>query len=63
MQNIILIFLHLGAAAVALGAMVFGTILAKPIIKKSQEKVPIEESLELKLMDLLAPTVLACVYV
>jgi putative copper export protein len=63
MQNIILMFLHLGAAAIALGAMVFGAVIIRPVIKKGQEKVPIEESFELKIMDLLAPTVLACVFV
>ena len=56
-------FLHLSAAAIALGALVFGAFIIGPVIKKSEEKVPEEDSLELKLMDRLAPTVLACVFV
>jgi len=63
MQNIILMFFHLSAAAIALGTIVFGALIIRPVIKKSEEKSSIEESLEHKLMDRLAPTVLACVFV
>ena len=63
MQNIILMFIHLGAASIAFGAIVFVIIIVRPVLKRSQEKIPIEESVELKLLDLLAATVLACVFV
>ena len=64
MQNVILIFIHVSAAAIALGALIFGIIVLRPAIKKKHDgKTPNESSVELTLMDLLAPTVLACVFV
>jgi putative copper export protein len=64
MQNIILIFIHLGAAAIALGTLIFGIIVLRPAIKKKHDGgTPNENSVELTLMDFLAPTVLACVFV
>tara|TARA_B100001123_G_scaffold386802_1_gene461563 strand:+ start:88 stop:567 length:480 start_codon:yes stop_codon:yes gene_type:complete len=63
MQNIILMFIHLIAAAVALGSIFFGILIIRPTIKKKEDKLLVEDSLDLKLMDLLAPTVLTCVFV
>ena len=58
MTNNIIIFIHLMAAAVAIGSMVFSVILLLP----SLEKIPVQHnseefSIPYKLVEILAPTV------
>ena len=63
MQNALLIFLHLMAAAVAVGSSLFCLFILGPLIQKSESgNIPPEESLELKMLDRLAPTILSCVF-
>lgn len=61
MQNTILMFIHLMAAAIGLGSMVYCILLFLPALKKLQgHDVPVEDLPELKMMDILAPTVFVC---
>lgn len=58
-NNIIIIFIHLMATATAIGSMVFVLLLLSKG-KPPERKEPEEHSLPYKAMDLLAPTVFAC---
>ena len=61
MTNNITIFLHLMAVAIAIGSMVFAVVLLLPSIESlPEQKVPEEHSISYKCMELLAPTVFAC---
>ena len=61
MTNNIIIFIHLMAAAIAIGSMVFSVVLFLPAIKTMPDKKGSEEySIPYKTMELLAPTVFAC---
>ena len=63
MQNSLLIFIHLIAVAIAIGSTFFSIFILLPELRKSESlNQPIEDSLELKIMDRLAPTVLGCVF-
>ena len=64
MTNNIIIFIHLMAAGIAIGSMVFAVILLLPSI----EKVPLQKeseefSIPYKSMELLAPTVFTCLLI
>ena len=64
MTNNIIIFIHLIAAAIAIGSMVFSIILLLP----STDKVPAQQELEefsipYKTVELLAPTVFTCLLI
>ena len=64
MTNNIIIFIHLIAAAIAIGSMVFSIILLLP----SADKVPAQQELEefsipYKTVELLAPTVFTCLLI
>ncbi|MFQ5451622.1 MAG: hypothetical protein ACE5E9_13425 [Nitrospinaceae bacterium] len=63
MENNLIIFIHLVAAAVGMGSLVFCLVLFLPAMEKlpNQEKVPEEYSIPYKTMEVLAPTVLVCV--
>ena len=64
MQNAFLIFVHMMAAAVALGSTLFFTVFFLPIYRKNKASdEPPEQSLELKIMDRLASVVMACVFI
>ena len=64
MQNSLLMFIHLMAAAIAMGATLFGVFIFLPVIRKGENRSrPNEDSLELKMMDRLAPSVLGCVFI
>ncbi|MBV51524.1 MAG: hypothetical protein CMH77_03350 [Nitrospinae bacterium] len=61
MTNNIIIFIHLMAAAIAIGSMIFAVVLLLPSMKKLPEhKGPEEHSTSYKSLELLAPTVFAC---
>ena len=61
MQNTILMFIHLMAAAIGVGSIVYGILLLLPAIRKLKgEDRAAENSFELKIMDILAPTVFTC---
>ena len=60
MTNNIIIFIHLMAAAIAIGSMVFATVLLLPSIEKSPKQEGSEEySLPYKSVEHLAPTIFA----
>ncbi|MFQ5672886.1 MAG: hypothetical protein ACE5G9_07320 [Nitrospinales bacterium] len=63
MQNIILMFIHVMAAAVGVGSIAYCLFLSAAARKAPERDTPPEQSLEYKMMDVLAPTVLACVFV
>jgi len=61
MTNNIIIFIHLMAAAIAIGSMVFSVVLLLPSIEKlPEQKGPEEHFIPYKSVELLAPTVFAC---
>ena len=61
MTNNIIIFIHLMAAAIAVGSMVFSVVLLLPSMEKLPKQKGLEEhSAPYKCMELLAPTVFAC---
>ena len=61
MTNNIIIFVHLMAAAIAMGSMVFIVVLLLPSMEKlPEQKGPEEYSTPYKSVGLLAPTVFAC---
>ena len=61
MTNSIIIFIHLMAAAIAIGSMVFAVILLLPSMEKLPKQNGLEEySTHYKSMELLAPTVFTC---
>ena len=61
MTNNIIIFIHLMAAAIAIGSMVFAVVLLLPSIEKlPEQKGPEEHFIPCKSVELLAPTVFAC---
>jgi uncharacterized membrane protein len=61
MTNNIIIFIHLMAAAIAIGSMIFAVVLLLPSMKKLPEHKGLEEhSTSYKSLELLAPTVFAC---
>ena len=58
MINNTIIFIHLMAAAIAIGSMVFAVVLLLPSIEKLPEQEELEEySISYKSVELLAPTV------
>ena len=64
MTNNIIIFIHLMAAAIAIGSMVFAVVLFLPSMEKLPEQKGLEEhSVPYKCMELLAPTVFTCLLV
>jgi uncharacterized membrane protein len=64
MTNNIIIFIHLMAAAIAIGSMVFSVILLLPSIEKVSAQQESEEfSTPYKLVELLAPTVFTCLLI
>ena len=61
MTNNIIIFIHLMAAAIAIGSMVFAVVLFLPLMEKlPEQKGPEEHFIPYKSVELLAPTVFAC---
>jgi len=63
MQNVVLMFIHVMAAAVGVGSIAYSLFLSMAAKKSPERNTPPERSLEYKMMDVLAPTVLACVFV
>jgi len=64
MTNNIIIFIHLMAAAIAVGAMVFAVFLLLPALEKLPKRDgPEEYSVFHKSFDLLSPTVFTCLLV
>ena len=64
MTNNIIIFIHLMAAAIAIGSMVFSVILLLPSIEKVSAQQESEEfSTPYKSVELLAPTVFTCLLI
>ncbi|MDP7556547.1 MAG: hypothetical protein QF687_01515 [Nitrospinaceae bacterium] len=64
MTNNIIIFIHLMAAAIAVGAMVFAVFLLLPAVEKLPKRDgPEEYSVFYKSFDLLSPTVFTCLLV
>ena len=64
MTNNIIIFIHLMAAAIAIGSMVFSVILLLPSREKVSAQQESEEfSTPYKLVELLAPTVFICLLI
>ena len=64
MTNNIIIFIHLMAAAIAIGSMVFSVILLLPSIEKVSAHQESEEfSIPYKSVELLAPTVFTCLLI
>jgi len=63
MQNTVILFIHLMAAAVAVGASVFGLLLWPLARRLEQDQAPDEHSVSYLLMDRLAPTVFVSVLV
>lgn len=60
MDNNILIFIHLMAAAVAVGSLAFCLLALLPAAAKlPEQKIPLEHSITYKALDILAPTVMA----
>jgi len=58
MTNNIIIFIHLMAAAIAIGSMIFVVVLFLPLMEKIPEQKALEEhSVPYKCMELLAPTI------
>ena len=54
-------FIHLMAAAIAIGSMVFAVVLFLPLMEKLPEQKGLEEhSTSYKCMEILAPTIFAC---
>ena len=64
MTNNIIIFVHLMAAAIAIGSMVFSVILLLPSIEKvSAQQESVEFSTPYKSVELLTPTVFTCLLI
>ena len=64
MTNNIIIFIHLMAAAIAIGSMVFSVILLLPSIEKVSAQQESEEfSTPYKSAEILAPTVFTCLLI
>ena len=61
MQNSLLIFIHVIAAAIAIGSILFSIFIFLPVLRKNEDLF-IESSLELKMMDRLVSTVLGCMF-
>ena len=62
MQNNIIIFIHLLAAIVAIGGSIYSLLISLPAAEKNQKKRD-ENSPSYKILDLLAPTVFACLLI
>lgn len=62
MQNNLIIFLHLMAAAVAIGGSVYSLLIHLPVAEKNRKQRD-ENSPSYKILDHLAPTVFACLLV
>ena len=62
MQNNIIIFIHLMAAAIAIGASIYSLLIYLPTAEKDQ-KGRDENSPSYKILDMLAPTVFACLLI
>ncbi len=56
MTNVIIIFIHLSAAGVALGSLIYCLMVYLPVVEKGERD---ENSPSYKILDLLAPTVFA----
>ena len=58
MENILIIFIHLMAAAVGTGSLVYSLLVLLPAVEKlPPQKVPEEQSVLYKTLEVLAPTV------
>jgi uncharacterized membrane protein len=63
-DNIIIIFIHVMAAAVALGSLVYCLMFFLPALAKgSSPKSPVEESADYKALEALSPTVFVALLV
>ncbi|MGY8759808.1 MAG: hypothetical protein ACKVK9_01600 [Nitrospinaceae bacterium] len=62
MTNVIIIFIHLLAAGIALGSLVYCLKVYLPVVEKGQTERD-ENSPAYKIVDLMAPTVFACLLV
>jgi uncharacterized membrane protein len=62
MTNVIIIFIHLSAAAVALGSLFYCLIVYLPVVEKKLAERD-ETSPSYKIFDLLTPTVFACILI
>ena len=62
MQNNIIIFIHLMAATIAIGASIYSLLIYLPTAEKDQ-KGRDENSPSYKILDMLAPTVFACLLI
>ena len=60
MTNAIIIFVHLAAAALAAGGSFFALILLWPRVGPAKEESQDENSVSYQIVDVLAPTVFAC---
>ena len=60
MTNVIIIFIHLSAAGVALGSLIYCLMVYLPVVEKGERD---ENSPSYKILDLLAPTVFASILI
>ncbi len=64
MENNVLIFIHLMAAAIAVGSLAYCLLFYLPVLEKlPEQKIPEEHSATYKALEVLAPSVLAAVLV
>lgn len=62
MTNVIIVFIHLTAAAVALGSLIYCLFVYLPVVEKGLTERD-ENSPSYKILDLLAPTVFASILI
>ena len=63
MQNALLVFIHMMAAAIALGSILFFVTMFLPVLKKNGLSGELSDhSLEMKIMDRLSSVVMGCVF-
>lgn len=64
MENSVLIFIHLMAAAIAVGSLAYCLLFYLPVLEKlPEQKIPEEHSATYKALEVLAPSVLGAVLV
>jgi hypothetical protein len=64
MENNVLIFIHLMAAAIAVGSLAYCLLFYLPVLEKlPEQKIPEEHSATYKALEVLAPSVLGAVLV
>ena len=62
MESNLLIFIHMMAAAIAVGSLAFGLLFLLPSVAKlPEQKTPVEYSVPYIVLELLAPTVMAAI--